>query len=162
MIFLVNARLVLCIVWNALWFYVGEGFLPPFPPRYLLDSSDKFLDFCVNCFSSVHETSSMINFFLGGWFPGEQLWVTVCTPTCGPFISSWSICDRIAPMSLLMVAILLVMAVMVLVRLVLYADRLALWILFISVFLYQGLNYRSCFSVVSVICFVDRCVCECT
>ena len=82
----------------------------------------------------------------------------MCKLPCGPFSASWLICDCIFPMSILMVAIYVVMVVMVLMRLVLSADILAMLILFISVFLYQGLNFRSCFSVVYVICFVDRCI----
>ena len=162
MICLVNSRLVLCIVWNAPWFCVGEILSLPFPPRYLLDSLDEFLDCCVNCFLSVHATSIMIHFCMGGWFPGELLWVTVCTLPCGPFSASWLIFDWIVLMGIFMVAIFLVMVVLFLVRLVLFAGRLATWILFILFFLYQGLNFCSCFSVVSVICFIDRCVCKST
>ena len=156
MICFVNASLVLFIVWNAPWFCVGKGLSPPFPPRYMLDSLEDFLDWCVNCFSSVHATISMIHFFLGEWIPGERLWVTVCTLPCGMFSASWFVFDWVVPISLLMVAIFLVMVVMVLVRLVLSSARLVTWILFISVYLHQCLNFRSFFSVVSVNFFVDR------
>ena len=57
----------------------------------------------------------MIHFCFGGLFPGELLWVTMCTLLCGPFSASWLICDWIVPMSLFMVAIFLVMVVIVLV-----------------------------------------------
>ena len=74
----------------------------------------------------------MILFGLG-MITVARLWVTVCTLSCGMLIASCLICDWIVPMRFLMVSISVVMVVMVLVRLLFSAERLATWILYISV-----------------------------